>query len=324
MKLVTSIKQRTRIWAKRVLPESFIHTLRKASHIPDASAKRAKRDSMPPLGVNELVDSLKAAGIMSGDVVMVHSSLSSIGNVSDGAETVIESLRKAVSTEGTVVMPCYGSADEALRHSKKGTPIDLRTAGSTVGEITEVFRTSAGVLRSSHPFSSCCAWGRQAAYITSGHEGAPQVCHADSPVGRLVKLRGKVVGIGIPIAQGLGVAHHLEDCWDGFPFEVHSENASTTYLDANGKQVARDVCRFDPEVAVTRIDYPEGKWICKTLTAHLARKGILIPFRLGRAESWVMDALSLYEEMKRLAKKNVTMYLTEDRLTDQNRDTENW
>ena len=237
---------------------------------------------------------------------------------------VTESLLQTVTPEGTVIMPCYNSADEAFRRSRKGDPLDLRTATSAVGKITEVFRTWDGVARSSHPFSSSSAWGKHANFITSGHTNGPHVCHADSPVGRLVELKGRVVGIGIPIAQGLGVAHYLEDTWDGFPFEVHSDITEITYIDAEGQPVTREVSRYNPKVACTRIDYPDGQWICKTLTEHMIRKGVMKVFKYGQADLWIMEASELFEELKRLARKNVTMYLTEDKLTDENRDVSNW
>jgi len=273
---------------------------------------------------DDLVADLRSAGFRAGDIIMVHSSLSSIGKVEGGAATVIESLIDLLTDEGTLIMPCYNSAESFLRNLKHGQLLDLRTSPSATGKITEVFRTHQGVLRSSHPFSSSCAIGKNAEYATNGHEMAPEVCHADSPVGRLVELKGKVVGIGIPIAQGLGVAHYMEDTWDGFPFEVHTSRFPVKYINSSGEMVDREICRFDPGIARTRIDYPEGAWICERLTSHLARKGILKRFKFGDAESWVMQTDVLFEELKRLAAKHVTMYLTENELNDKNKDTESW
>jgi len=321
---MTAPGQQARIWAKKILPESVVKVMRSPHRLMRSWIRRAKRNAMEPLDLTRLVADLRRAGIEAGDVVIVHSSLSRIGNVLGGATTVIRSIIEAVSPGGTVIMPCYNSADEAVRRSNEGNPIDLRTARSATGIITETFRTWPGVFRSSHPFSSACAWGDKAEFITSGHDSDPHVCHAASPVGRLVALKGKVVGIAIPIAQGLGIAHYLEDTWDDFPFEVHSSNLAITYIDSGGKTIRREICRFDPKVAQTRIDYPAGKWICETLTSHLARRGILKPFRFGEVESWAMEAVSLYEELKRLATKGMTMYLTKGRLTERNRDIENW
>jgi len=229
-----------------------------------------------------------------------------------------------VTDEGTVIMPCFNSAEQVVKDMKSGKQLDLRDMKSATGIITETFRTQSGVCRSSHPFSSVCAWGKQAEYIVSGHATHEHVCHENSPVGRLVELNGKVVGIGIPIAQGLGVAHYLEDTWDKFPFNVHTSPFEVSYIDNEGNPVKRLVSRYDPYVSRTRIDYPEGAWIGEKLTNHLTNKGILKRFTFGDVDSWIMEAVPLYNELKRLAEKGVTMYLTEDRLTDQNRDVSNW
>jgi aminoglycoside 3-N-acetyltransferase len=314
----------TRIWARRFLPENILLAIRKPFRLLRARKRAANREETSPLLLSDLISNLKDAGIGPGDIVMVHSSLSRIGNVSGGAETVVKSFLDVVTLDGTVIMPAYNSAETFIRDLKHDKLLDLRVSLSGTGKITEAFRTWRGVVRSSHPFSSSCAWGKHAEYVTSGHASASFVCHADSPVGRLVKLKGKVIGLGIPIAQGLGVAHFMEDTWDGFPFEVHIGPIPVSYIDPSGKTVNRDIYRFDPVVARTRIDHPDGEWICEKLTAHLLRIGILKQFRYGQAESWLMDLVELFNELKRLAAKGVTMYLTEDKLTDQNREIDKW
>jgi aminoglycoside 3-N-acetyltransferase len=322
--MLSVLKYNIRQWCKRHLPDSVIDAVRRPSRFVRSRKRSASRETSPLLGRERLVADLSNAGIQAGDVVMVHSSLSQIGNVDGGAETVIRSLIDVVTTDGTIMMPAYNSADRMIRDLKQGELMDLRSSRSGTGAITESFRTWPDVFRSSHPFSSVCAWGMHARYVTADHATGPEVCHADSPVARLVELKGKVIGIGISIAQGLGVAHYLEDTWDGFPFEVHTGCFPVTYIDCDGTRVSRDICRFDPTVSRTRIDNPQGTWILRNLTAHLAHRGILKRFPFGEADSWIMEAEVLHRELKRLAAKDVTMYLTEDQLTDRNRDIENW
>jgi len=324
MGLKSNIVFYLRRWGRRYLPESTITAIRKPFQLIRSKKRNTQRREGPVYNLDELKSALTSAGFASGDIIMVHSSLSRIGNVDGGAQTVVQSIVDIVTASGTIIMPCYNSAEAMLKELRHNKLIDLRVSPSAVGKITDVFRTWPDVLRSSHPFSSSCAWGKDAKYIISGHAEFPDVCHEESPVGRLLRLRGKVVGIGIPIAQGLGVAHYLEDTWSEFPFEVHDPPIQVAYIDAEGNRVERSIRRFNPDVAKTRIDHPEGAWICQKMTEHFIRKGILRSFKYGSADSWVMDAQALYQELKKLAQKNVTMYLTEKALKPINKDILNW
>ena len=52
----------------------------------------------------DIVQSLTDLGLKKGDVVIVHTSLKSIGYVCGGAQAVIEALIEDVTSEGNIVM----------------------------------------------------------------------------------------------------------------------------------------------------------------------------------------------------------------------------
>ena len=52
----------------------------------------------------EIITSLQSIGVASDNPVLVHSSLSALGEVEGGAQTVIESL---LAIAGTIVMPAF-------------------------------------------------------------------------------------------------------------------------------------------------------------------------------------------------------------------------
>lgn len=276
------------------------------------------------INLSQLLFDLRTAGFKDGDMVMIHSSLSKIGNVLGGANTIINSFIEIIGEKGTILMPCYNSATEVEKKSFNNEYIDLRIQPAETGKITEIFRNFPGVLRSSHPFSSVCGQGSKAEFVLSDHASSAYICHKNSPIARLANLNGKIVGIGVPLGPGMGIGHCLEDIWDKFPFEVHSDSFIAKYIDFNGCKVERGVFRYNPKVAETRIDQPKGQWICEKLTKHFVRKKIMKIFTYGKAPLWCMDAHEVFNELKRLALKGVTMYLTEENLDMRNRDVESW
>lgn len=54
---------------------------------------------------NDIATALKDIGVQKGQTIMVHTSLSSLGYVCGGAQSVIEALLERVGDEGTIMMP---------------------------------------------------------------------------------------------------------------------------------------------------------------------------------------------------------------------------
>jgi aminoglycoside 3-N-acetyltransferase len=272
------------------------------------------RVSAKPVFEEDLTRDLLAPKLLkAGDVVMVHSSLSSIGNVFGGAETVCRVFQKVLTESGTLLMPTYHQPEPILKMMmiKKDRLVDLRTAESTMGKLTETFRTMPGVKRSSHPFSSVSAWGRYSNQMTTGHDRSPYLCGPGSPFLQIIEMSGKYMGIGIDI-RVIALYHVLEENWSEFPIRVHCPKPfNVRYIDPSGNRVERKLIILDPAVAKTRIDQEmAGAWIRKWLTNYMRGKGILHEFKLGQANSWIVDGKSFYDEMKLLAVRGITIYTT--------------
>lgn len=135
----------------------------------------------------DLVDQLRALGVGPGMTIMVHSSLSAIGRVEGGAQTVIEALIEAVGPTGTVAMPAMSAG-----------VYDHENSPSNVGSITEAFRQYPGVKRGFHPTHSACAIGPNTDYLLEGIFDQPTAIGTESPWGRLARLpEGYVLLIGV-------------------------------------------------------------------------------------------------------------------------------
>ena len=134
----------------------------------------------------------RALGVCEGDTLLVHSSLKSLGGGFTPAD-VIEGLRDALGSEGTLMLPAL-----SYIHCNPSKPFfDYYETKSNVGAIPEYFRTQVeGVLRSVCPTHSCCAVGKNAEYLTSGHILDETPCGENSPFRRLKELGGKILFLG--------------------------------------------------------------------------------------------------------------------------------
>jgi aminoglycoside 3-N-acetyltransferase len=109
----------------------------------------------------------RSVGIVPGDTVMFHSSLSSMGAVVDGPDTVIDGFLDAVGAEGTVAVPTlwYHDADPPMNLEE----FDIDNSPSYPGAITEHFRRRPDSVRSNNPTHSISAIGARAPELTRDH-----------------------------------------------------------------------------------------------------------------------------------------------------------
>ncbi|ELY85650.1 aminoglycoside N(3)-acetyltransferase [Natrialba taiwanensis] len=164
-----------------------------------------------PATVSTLTEEFRALGVEAGEVVLVHSSLSSLGWVAGDAQAVVEALRNAVTPSGTLVMPTHTTqySDPAV-WSNPPVPDDwvdtirssrppfrpAATPSRGMGAIPECFRTYDDVVRSSHPVYSFAAWGADAEAVVSEH-GLDYGLGEDSPLATVAELGGTVLLLGV-------------------------------------------------------------------------------------------------------------------------------
>ncbi len=179
----------------------------------------------------EIVHGLRGLGLASGDVVLMHSSLSSLGQVDGGAQTVIEALLEVLGPEGTLLMPSFqgGGEHDLLR---RGCVFDLRTSPSELGLITETFRLLPNVIRSISPTHCTAGCGKRAAEILDGHQYCNVSVGHGSPYEKLVRAEGKILLLGVTHASNTTL--HLVENTHGAP-TICREKFNPLVIDAGGR-----------------------------------------------------------------------------------------
>lgn len=114
-------------------------------------------------------------GVRRGEVLEVHSSLSSFGRVEGGAQTVISALKDAVGSEGSIFMPALRLSPELpLTPSDKELGITVKIkvlpeerTRSAMGVIADTFRMSADTVTGGG-IMQISGWGKHAREAAAG------------------------------------------------------------------------------------------------------------------------------------------------------------
>jgi aminoglycoside 3-N-acetyltransferase len=167
---------------------------------------------MAPATVRTLAAGLRALGVASGNVLLMHSSYRSLGSVAGGPQAVVQALLDALGPDGTLVVPTHTpeNTDPAtwvnppvpedwwpvIRNGAPGFDMDRTPASRWMGRLAELVRTWPGALRSDHPQVSFAAVGRHAAEIAAGHQ-LNDALGERSPLGAVYRLDGRVLLLGV-------------------------------------------------------------------------------------------------------------------------------
>lgn len=228
---------------------------------------------------SELVEELKKIGLQPGMEIEVHSSLSSLGYVEGGAETLIEALMECVTEQGSIFMPslCFGPELELTEEDKDmGITVKIKilpedAPRTAMGVVADTFRqrddviTGTGVIRTS-------GWGFHADEAVKG--GLKFVIHNG----------GKALLLGVDIYK-LTAMHYVEDI---MPKEI-SELCEPTE-EVNGKYPADEwlvecgVLPVEPWYTIQDMAYQKG----------LIKEGYIGKCKYMFFDIW--DVVSLYKK----------------------------
>lgn len=183
--------------------------------------------------IKKISEELSMLGVKESGVLLVHTSLKSLGGVTGGAETVIKGIQLAIDKDGTLLMPTLSykdiDGDKNDTFSAKDTP-------SNVGALTEFFRQMEGVTRSIHPTHSVCGSGRYAKEVLKQHHLDNTPCGAHSPYKILSEIGGQILFIGCGLESNTSM-HGVEELVEPdylfdkeLQYKIYNENREKSYM----------------------------------------------------------------------------------------------
>ncbi|MCQ2380713.1 MAG: AAC(3) family N-acetyltransferase, partial [Victivallaceae bacterium] len=229
-----------------------------------------------------LLGDLRRAGIASGDAVMVHASVKSLGIIDGGAASFIGALQDAVTGDGILAMPALSDAvDDGVgyEYDPETTPIV-----KWIGVLPKLFWKFPDVVRSACPTHSVLAWGRDARNFIS--QTNPYDCFApDGPWAKLRDRNGKILLVGSRSIDSNTFIHACES-W----YATYMESVMVRVLGSGSH---------------AEVNYPGG---CRGGWYHLGRlapyfqmierDGLVCDVKIGDADVVLIEAGRLAEAMK--------------------------
>jgi aminoglycoside N3'-acetyltransferase len=215
------------------------------------------------VGRVDLVAQLQALGVRSGGILVVHTSFRAVRPVEGGPTGLIEALREAIGSDGTLVMPAWTGEDSA--------PFDPATtsAASDLGIVADTFWRQPGVVRSKHA-NAFAAAGPHAEQINADEFPLPP--HVpESPIGRVHDLDGQVLLLGV--GHDANTTLHLAELIADVPYRIQK---SITIL-KDGRP--------------TRIEYGENDHCCQLFSLAddwLRERGLQSEGQVGHAHARLM------------------------------------
>lgn len=140
--------------------------------------KQDGQNKLMMVSQEDIEKDLRKLGVAKGDMLEVHSSLSSIGHVVGGAATVVDALMRVVGTTGALVMSNYPITPPLpITEEERANGIawkirrlpDDSVERTGTGAISDDFRHRSDVICGSG-IHRVCAWGQDAEIHSTGYE----------------------------------------------------------------------------------------------------------------------------------------------------------
>jgi aminoglycoside 3-N-acetyltransferase len=231
-------------------------------------------------------------GVRPGGILLVHSSLKSLGQVPGGPEAVILGLLTALGESGTLLMPALTYDSVNSNH-----PVfDVRSTPSCVGTIPEYFRSRPGTWRSLHPTHSVCATGPLAEELLDQHVQDTTPCGPNSPFHRLPDFEGQILMLGCGLRPNTSM-HAIEELVE--PPYLFTTPITYTLIDENGFIIYKEYTRHNFNDWEQRYER-----VADLMTGTQLQTGYIIA-----AQSHLIEASALKDTASKALKENPLFFV---------------
>jgi aminoglycoside N3'-acetyltransferase len=179
---------------------------------------------------------LERLGVPRQRVLYVQASADWIQRAGLGASDTLAALLDWTGDRGTLVMPSYPFHTTHLQYLDSHAVYDVRRTPAGIGLLPEMFRRTAGAVRSLDPDFCVTALGREADAIVGTEPAAPDPFGMDSSYQRMLDRRATFVGLGVSLNTNSFI--HVVDsrAESGYPSSVYEDRLfPMTVIDAGGR-----------------------------------------------------------------------------------------
>ena len=249
----------------------------------------------------DLLAALGAVDVGFGDVLMVHASLGAYTGFTGSPRSFIDTLKRAVGDQGTIMMPSMSYQDSSKAFLLRNEVMNVMRTPSRMGLLSEVFRRGKDVKRSLSPIHPILAWGRDADYFTSGHHLTRYSIGEGSPFEKLLARSGKNLCINVPL-EFITFSHHIEHLVaDRLPVNLYEETIySGVVVDYEGNDIEVPCYVLSDQSRMCRRD--------EVLTKALKKDRVVRHARVGNTHLYAVSARDYLESARKMLDRGEEFY----------------
>ncbi|MBR7143942.1 MAG: AAC(3) family N-acetyltransferase [Lentisphaeria bacterium] len=207
------------------------------------------------LNQSAIANGLRELGLKNGDIVLLHSSLISLGKVNGGPAAVVDAFLDVIGAEGTLLVPVFGA----------------------LGILTDEVKNRPGAVISPCPVGTLAAIGKDAEELCRDHWKAETAHGNDTPYTRLAEKGGFICLLGVD--QDRNTTLHSVEALLELPY---MNTATRTFKTPDGEEVTKS-WKFYPG------PHRDFIGLDAMLTPAMTRG------RIGNAEVRLINAQKMYD-----------------------------